>query len=593
MSEVNRYSRYEPLFGSWYIKDKIGQGAIGQVYEIERTELGTTYKAALKAITIPEGPDDIKRVLSSGVAREDLPDYYRNLIRNIASEFQYLAKLKGNSYIVNYEDHQIIENEEELSWDVLIKTELLTPLVEYSIEHPLKEKDVLLLGIDLCRALQFCAQYNILHRDIKPENIFIAPSGDFKLGDFGIARVVEETYVNLSRKGTYTYMAPEVFHGQKYDQSADLYSLGLVMYKYLNHGRIPFMPDYPAKIAFDDAEKAFSDRMSGKTIPAPAQCSAKLRKIILKACAYDPADRYRSADEMLTDLEKLRLRRGKKPVSAKAAGNPVQKSDGRALSEMKNTLLLETVTAAGSEAKAPVRIQDTKSNSKRRYKILAAVLVCLALLGAGVYAAIPKEVTDITGIDANVSLYYDGELKPEYKVEPDWFKDEKIRFKSDDDSVFTVNDEGVIKAASIGESDLEMKAKEYTKTVHVEVVPKVTAITGIEESYSLYRGSTIQLLPALEPEEFADEPVTYTSSDSEVASVDETGLVTAAGAGEATITITSGGSSTSTQVTVSVPVVRRASSGSSSGPGGSSGSSGGSSSKPKKSKESFGDEEYF
>ena len=183
MSEVNRYSRYEPLFGSWYIKEKIGQGAIGQVFEIERTDLGTTYKAALKAITIPEGPEDIKRVLSSGVAQEDLAEYYRNLIRNIASEFQYLAKLKGNSYIVNYEDHQIIENEDELSWDVLIKTELLTPLVEYVVEHPLAEKDVLKLGIDMCRALQFCGQYNILHRDIKPENIFIAPSGDFKLGD--------------------------------------------------------------------------------------------------------------------------------------------------------------------------------------------------------------------------------------------------------------------------------------------------------------------------------------------------------------------------------------------------------------------------
>ena len=183
MGEGNRYSRYEPLFGSWYIKEKIGQGAIGQVFEIERTDLGTTYKAALKAITIPEGPEDIKRVLSSGVAQEDLAEYYRNLIRNIASEFQYLAKLKGNSYIVNYEDHQIIENEDELSWDVLIKTELLTPLVEYVVEHPLAEKDVLKLGIDMCRALQFCGQYNILHRDIKPENIFIAPSGDFKLGD--------------------------------------------------------------------------------------------------------------------------------------------------------------------------------------------------------------------------------------------------------------------------------------------------------------------------------------------------------------------------------------------------------------------------
>ena len=48
-----RYSKYEPIFGSWYIKRKIGQGAIGQVFEIQREDLGTTYKAALKAISIP------------------------------------------------------------------------------------------------------------------------------------------------------------------------------------------------------------------------------------------------------------------------------------------------------------------------------------------------------------------------------------------------------------------------------------------------------------------------------------------------------------------------------------------------------------
>ena len=618
MAEDNRYRRYEPLFGSWYIKEQIGRGAIGQVYEIERNDLDTTYRAALKAITIPEGPEDIKRVLSSGVAEEDLADYYRKLIRKIANEFQYLAKLKGNSYIVNYEDHQIIENIDEMRWDVLIKTELLRPLVEEEIEHPLGEQDVLRLGMDICRALKYCGQYNILHRDIKPENIFIAPSGDYKLGDFGIARVVEETYVNLSRKGTYTYMAPEVFHGQKYGQQADLYSLGLVMYKLLNHGRIPFMPSYPAKIEFDDAEKAFTERMSGNSLPEPQTGSAKLRRIVMKACAYDVDDRYESAEEMLEDLEELYLaanrkkRSRKKKVSsakvkssaakaAAASGTPVEnvpvpaiqaKTEPAAGSSRDNTPTPETQTE--TTPAASTNTGDNKSSGKKKRSV-GIVLAVLLLAAAGAYAAIPKEVTDIKGIDPEIQLYYDGSVQPEYVIEPDWFKDEPITFASSDEKVFRVSADGEITAASIGEADLTMKAKEYTETVHVSIVPKVTAIGGIDSGYSLVTGNTVQLEPALEPKEFAGEKVTYSSSDESIASVNESGLITANAAGEAEITISAGGSSTTTKVTVTAPVIRKSTTSS----GSRSKKSSGSKSKSSKSKssgsskESFGDEEYF
>ena len=644
MSEFNRYSQYEPLFGSWYIKRKIGRGAIGQVYEIEREDLGTTYRAALKAITIPEDEEDIKRVLSTGVTREDLPEYYRKLILNMANEFKYLAKLKGNSYIVNYEDHQIIENTDEMRWDVLIKTELLTPLVEHVIEHPMSENDVLKLGIDLCRALQYCSQYNILHRDIKPENIFIAPSGDYKLGDFGIARVVEETYVNLSRKGTYTYMAPEVFHGQKYDQSADLYSLGLVMYKFLNHGRIPFMPAYPAKIEYDDAEKAFSERMAGKAITPPSGGSGKLRKIILKACAYRREDRYASADEMLADLEKLWLstnkkytgfikRPDKKKTADSAAGKETEKGkvhesteapksgkahesssapkggkahestetpkssrelsgkklEGRKAAENSrvpedNKALKLSMESERNNVPKSTRKDNRKNSGTFRRFIIAAIMACMILAGTGIYISIPKEVTDITGLESSIKLYYDEIITPKYTVEPDWFKDEKITFSSSDESVFKVSGSGAITAVSIGEADLTMTAKEYTETVHVSVVPKVTAINDIDGSYSLYTGGTVQLKPVLEPAEFAEEPVEYSSSDENVATVDDQGIITAVSPGEAEITIASGGTSTTATVTVTAPVVRRTKS---------SGSSGSSGKKSGSKKDSFGDAEYF
>ena len=284
MGEDNNYHDRDTVFGSWHVGKRIGGGAAGDVYEITRDEYGARYTAAVKVITIPQGPDDIQRVLSSGVEKEDLEGYYEKVMLGIVSELRFLSALKGSTHIVSYEDHQIIKHPDAVGWDILIKTELLTSLAEHGIENDLKESDVLKLGIDICKALEYCHKQDIIHRDIKPENIFITSSGDYKLGDFGVARVLEETQMTLTRRGTYSYIAPEVFHGHHYGYLADIYSLGLVMYKYLNHGRNPFMPAYPEKLDFDDAEAAFVERMSGTGLPAPDEGSAKIHKCILKAC---------------------------------------------------------------------------------------------------------------------------------------------------------------------------------------------------------------------------------------------------------------------------------------------------------------------
>lgn len=120
--------------------------------------------------------------------------------------------------------------------------ELLTPLNTYYTTYPPTEADVIRLGIDMCRALEVCAKENIIHRDIKPSNIFVSEHGDYKLGDFGVARHLEASCRELSKKGTYDYMAPEVYRDSVYDARADIFSLGIVLYKLMNNGRIPFLP---------------------------------------------------------------------------------------------------------------------------------------------------------------------------------------------------------------------------------------------------------------------------------------------------------------------------------------------------------------
>ena len=69
----------------------------------------------------------------------------------------------------------------------------------------------------------------------------ISRFGEFKLGDFGIARELDRNVNGLSKKGTFSYMAPEMYRGEDYDQRVDIYSLGIVLYRLRNHNRLPFI----------------------------------------------------------------------------------------------------------------------------------------------------------------------------------------------------------------------------------------------------------------------------------------------------------------------------------------------------------------
>ena len=303
--DTNYYKKYEPIFGKWHIVRELGEGGFGKVFEIERRDFGGTYKAALKAITIPQSQSEVKDILASGMDEQSVTSYFRGFVEEMIAEFVLMSKLKGHSNIVSYEDHDVIQHAEGIGWDIFIRMELLTPLLDYTRKSDLSRSDVIKLGIDICKALEVCRKNNIIHRDIKPQNIFISDLGDFKLGDFGIARTVEKTMGGLSKKGTYHYMAPEVFKSEPYGASVDIYSLGIVLYRFMNNNRLPFFPPFPSPIKFSDSDAALARRMKGETIPAPANADEALSQVILKACAYSPKDRYLSPSDMRRDLEAL------------------------------------------------------------------------------------------------------------------------------------------------------------------------------------------------------------------------------------------------------------------------------------------------
>ena len=292
MINMDELRRLEPLFGTWYLEREIGEGSFGKVYALKKTDFGNDYFSALKLISIPRSRSEISALRSEGMDEDSIRTHYEQAVADVVSEFNLMAQFRGNSNIVSYEDHMVLPREDGYGYDVFIRMELLDSLVDILTEKQFSRKDVILLGIHLCRALELCQKYNIIHRDIKPENIFRSKHGDFKLGDFGIARMAEKTTGDMSKKGTYTYMAPEVYKDEPYGSGVDLYSLGIVLYRLLNGNRTPFLPAYPAPISHTDREKALARRMSGERIPSPTGTEGRLMEIVMKAVEYKSEDRF-------------------------------------------------------------------------------------------------------------------------------------------------------------------------------------------------------------------------------------------------------------------------------------------------------------
>ena len=305
--DAEYYKKYEPVFGKWYITKQLGAGSYGKVFEIQRTDAldGTVYRGALKAITIPSSPEELQSVLDEdGLDRQGASSYFRETVVALNREIALMNKVKGHSNIVSYEDHDVIEHTDGIGWDILIRMELLTPISQYFKQFDtIPQQAVLRLGIDLCRALEVCEKYSIIHRDIKPANIFISDTGDFKLGDFGVARTASASTGASTFAGTVNYMAPEVFRREKYTASVDTYSLGLVMYQLLNANRMPFYPPYPQPLTALAKERAHDRRLAGEPLPDPVNASGPLADILRKACAPAPADRFASPTEMRLALE--------------------------------------------------------------------------------------------------------------------------------------------------------------------------------------------------------------------------------------------------------------------------------------------------
>lgn len=286
----------ELMWNDWKIQSILGKGSYGTVYKVKKDGFDSDIYSAVKHLSIPFEKSEITTIRSEGMTKKEIKSYYGEIVNHISGEIRLMDSLKGTTNIVSIEDFKIIEKKEEIGWDVLIRMELLDDLNVYFENKSGSVEDIIKVGIDICNALECCSKANIIHRDIKPENIFVNKFGDFKLGDFGIAREYSQTRADMSMRGTPYYIAPEIYEGKEYDSTVDIYSLGIVLYRLLNNNRLPFF-SLEGAVSFTERNEALRKRLSGESFDCPVNSIPELSEAVFKACSYNPEDRYQSPSE--------------------------------------------------------------------------------------------------------------------------------------------------------------------------------------------------------------------------------------------------------------------------------------------------------
>jgi TolB-like protein/cytochrome c-type biogenesis protein CcmH/NrfG len=299
-------------FGHYKISKRVGAGGMGEVYLA--TDVIAGRKAALKLLPL-QFTGDAER------------------LKRFEQEARAVVGLNHPNVVTVYE----IGKENSIHYIVseLIEGETLRDRLE---RGAMQLSDAVDVAIQVTSALAAAHEAGIVHRDIKPENIMLRPDGYAKVLDFGIAKLAEQELPTSMPKdealflvetnlgsvlGTVRYMSPEQARGGHIDKSTDIWSLGVVLYEMVT-GHAPFSGDTPKEVMSSILEKE-PPSLKRSVAHAPAE----LQQIIGKALRKDPAQRYRSAHELLHALKELRrklefkLQRAAAPLWLRWARSPV------------------------------------------------------------------------------------------------------------------------------------------------------------------------------------------------------------------------------------------------------------------------------
>ena len=301
---------------------------------------------------------------------------------------EFIRRFKNESKAIAMLSHQNIVRVYDVSFGDMIQYIVMEyidgiTLKEYFDQQGIIEwKEALFLTTQVLKALQHAHEHGIVHRDIKPQNIMLLQDGTIKVTDFGIARFSDKATRTMTEQaiGSVHYISPEQARGEATDGKSDIYSVGVMLYEMLT-GKLPFDADSAVSVALMQLQStAKRPREVNPGIPIG------LEQITMKAMQKLPDDRYNSAAEMLSDMERFRLN----PSIVFEYGSFVDNQPTKFVSSLKDAKNSSKADKNDFIADIPDDEEESDEEEKIYHKpsyyaikavIISALLICAVFFG--------------------------------------------------------------------------------------------------------------------------------------------------------------------------------------------------------------------
>ena len=368
------------LAGRYEVRSLIGRGGMAEVHLGFDTRLSRV--VAIKMLRRDLALDSIFQARFRREAQSAASLNHPNIVAVYDTGEEIIEDTTGRSIAVPYIVMEYVEGH------------TVKDLISDGTAVPINEAIEIVSGV--LSALQYSHANHLVHRDIKPGNIMLTPEGKVKVMDFGIARALTDSQATMTQTnavvGTAQYLSPEQARGETVDERSDLYSTGVVLFELLT-GRPPFKGDSAVAVAYQHVEQI---------PPTPSSILSdipdSLDRVVLKALAKNRDDRYRSAAEMLSDLQRVARGMDVGAPPADSWATEVLPSAGlvgarAAVPAATSTVSAPAAGVSSTSTSLPAVSSDGDAASKaaaarkrRTAIIMTLVVIALLLIGGSVWA---------------------------------------------------------------------------------------------------------------------------------------------------------------------------------------------------------------
>lgn len=369
------------LLPDWTLTYVLSESDSEKMYQAEKETVSQTKYSLVRAVFLPYTDENAETLGEETRSEDEIRAYTAEKLAETKKELAFLRSMSGKGGWLSLRESYDISDTSLTRALAAARFDYAMPLSDFIDENGLTQGGVLKLGIDLCRGLEHLKKADMIHGTLTPDIIFVDDNCKFRIGKIDLS-VASVRKLEATETEKLAFSAPYALTDYL-NNACDTYSVGLMMYYFLNGRKLPFEGEMTR-------EEAIKERLSGRKLPEPSYNAERITKIVMKACSPEKADGYQTPYSMRKELEEAYVRLAKEIEEARIKERAKQKKLEKAEEKPESE---KDISAVRIHQKDSSEIK-TEREHKTKKKIIAGFIAFAAVLAA-LYIGVPELINKI------------------------------------------------------------------------------------------------------------------------------------------------------------------------------------------------------